>query len=160
VEFTTADLCDAFPDLVQVAQPLFREYGGLEKFAGPIETLRVHDDNTLVRETLETPGRGRVLVVDGGGSLKCALVGGRLAGLAQSNGWSGVILNGCIRDAVEIRQLRVGIRALNAVPLRSGKNAAGERGGTLSFAGVTFAPGRFVYADADGVLVAERDLLQ
>jgi regulator of ribonuclease activity A len=160
VEFTTADLCDAFPDLVQVAQPLFREYGGLEKFAGPIETLRVHDDNTLVRETLETPGRGRVLVVDGGGSLKCALVGGRLAGLAQSNGWSGVILNGCIRDAVEIRQLRVGIRALNAVPLRSGKNGAGERGGTLSFAGVTFAPGRFVYADADGVLVAERDLLQ
>jgi regulator of ribonuclease activity A len=160
VEFTTADLCDAFPGLVQVAQPLFREYGGLEKFAGPIETLQVHDDNTLVRETLETPGRGRVLVVDGGGSLKCALVGGRLAGLAQSNGWSGVIVNGCIRDALEIRQIRVGIRALNAVPMRSGKNGTGERGGTLSFAGVTFAPGRFIYADADGVLVAERDLLE
>jgi regulator of ribonuclease activity A len=159
VEFTTADLCDAFPGLVQVAQPLFREYGGVEKFAGPIETLRVYEDNTLVRETLETPGRGRVLVVDGGGSLRCALVGGRLAGLAQSNGWSGVIINGCIRDSVEIRQLRVGIRALNAVPTRSGKNGAGERGGTLSFAGITFAPGRFIYADNDGVLVAERDLL-
>ncbi|HEV2084416.1 MAG TPA: ribonuclease E activity regulator RraA [Gemmatimonadales bacterium] len=159
MEFTTADLCDAFPGLVQVAQPLFREYGGVEKFAGPIETLRVHEDNTLVRETLETPGRGRVLVVDGGGSLRCALVGGRLAGLAQSNGWSGVIVNGCVRDSVEIRQLRVGIRALNAVPMRGGKNGAGERGGTLSFAGVTFAPGRFIYADTDGVLVAERDLL-
>jgi regulator of ribonuclease activity A len=159
VEFTTADLCDAFPDLVQVAQPLFRGYGGLEKFAGPIETVRVHEDNTLVRETLETPGRGRVLVVDGGGSLKCALVGGRLAGLAQSNGWSGMVVNGCIRDAVEIGQLRVGIRALNAVPMRSGKNGAGERGGTLSFAGVTFAPGCFIYVDADGMLVAERDLL-
>jgi regulator of ribonuclease activity A len=159
VEFTTADLCDAFPGLVQVAQPLFREYGGLEKFAGPIETLRVHEDNALVREILETPGRGRVLVVDGGGSLKCALVGGRLAGLAQSNGWSGVIVNGCIRDAVEIRRLRVGIRALNAVPTRGGKNGVGERGGTLSFAGVTFAPGHFIYADCDGVLVAERDLL-
>jgi regulator of ribonuclease activity A len=159
VEFTTADLCDAFPGLVQVAQPLFREYGGLEKFAGPIETLRVYDDNTLVRETLETAGQGRVLVVDGGGSLKCALVGGRLAGLAQRNGWAGVIVNGCIRDAVEIRQFRVGIRALNAVPIRSGKHGAGERGGTLSFAGVTFAPGRFIYADTDGVLVAERDLL-
>jgi regulator of ribonuclease activity A len=159
VEFTTANLCDAFPGLVQVAQPLFREYGGVEKFAGPIETLRVHEDNTLVRETLETLGRGRVLVVDGCGSLRCALVGGRLAGLAQSNGWSGVIVNGCIRDSVEIRQLRVGIRALNAVPMRSGKYGAGERGGTLSFAGVTFAPGRFVYADTDGVLVAERDLL-
>jgi regulator of ribonuclease activity A len=159
VEFTTADLCDAFPGLVQVAQPLFRGYGGLEKFAGPIETVRVHEDNTLVRETLETPGRGRVLVVDGGGSLKCALMGGRLAGLAQSNGWSGVIVNGCIRDAVEIGQLRVGIRALNAVPLRSGKNGAGERGGTVSFAGVTFAPGSFIYVDSDGMLVAERDLL-
>jgi regulator of ribonuclease activity A len=159
VEFTTADLCDAFPGLVQVAQPLFREYGGVEKFAGPIETLRVHEDNTLVREALETPGRGRVLVVDGGGSLKCALVGGMLAGLAQSNGWSGVIVNGCIRDSVEIRQLRVGIRALDAVPMRSGKNGAGERGVTVSFAGVRFAPGRFVYADTDGVLVAERDLL-
>jgi regulator of ribonuclease activity A len=159
VEFTTADLCDAFPGLVQVAQPLFREYGGVAKFAGPIETLRVHEDNTLVRETLETPGRGRVLVVDGGGSLRCALVGGRLAGLAQSNGWSGVIVNGCVRDSVEIQQLRVGIRALNAVPMRGGKNGAGERGGTLSFAGVTFAPGRFIYADTDGLLVAERDLL-
>ena len=159
MEFTTADLCDAFPGLVQVAQPLFRVYGGLEKFAGPIETVRVHEDNTLVRETLETPGRGRVLVVDGGGSLKCALVGGRLAGLAQSNGWSGVIVNGCIRDAVEIGRLQVGIRALNAVPMRSGKNGAGERGGTVGFAGVTFAPGRFIYADTDGMLVAERDLL-
>lgn len=159
MEFTTADLCDAFPGLVQVAQPLFREYGGVEKFAGPIETVRVHEDNTLVRETLETPGQGRVLVVDGGGSLKCALVGGRLAGLAQSNGWLGVIVNGCIRDSVEIRQLRVGIRALDAVPVRSGKNGAGERGVTVRFAGVTFAPGRFVYADTDGVLVAERDLL-
>jgi regulator of ribonuclease activity A len=159
VEFTTADLCDAFPGLVQVAQPLFREYGGLEKFAGPIETLRVHEDNALVREILETPGRGRVLVVDGGGSLKCALVGGRLAGLAQSNGWSGVIVNGCIRDAVEIRRLRVGVRALNAVPMRGGKNGVGERGSTLTFAGVTFAPGHFIYADSDGVLVAERDLL-
>lgn len=159
MEFTTADLCDAFPGLVQVAQPLFREYGGVEKFAGPIETLRVHEDNTLVRETLERPGQGRVLVVDGGGSLKCALVGGRLAGLAQSNGWSGVIVNGCIRDSVEIRQLRVGIRALDAVPMRGGKNGTGERGVTVSFAGVMFAPGRFVYADTDGVLVAERNLL-
>jgi regulator of ribonuclease activity A len=159
VEFTTADLSDAFPGLVQVAQPLFRVYGGLEKFAGPIETVRVHEDNTLVRETLETPGRGRVLVVDGGGSLKCALVGGRLAGLAQRNGWSGVIVNGCIRDVVEIGQLRVGIRALNAVPMRSGKNGAGERGGTVSFAGVTFAPGHFIYVDTDGMLVGERDLL-
>lgn len=159
MDFTTADLCDDFAGMVRAAQPLFHEYGGIEKFAGPIETLRVRDDNTLVRQSLETPGRGRVLVVDGGGSLKCALVGGKLAGLAESNGWSGVIVNGCIRDLLEIRQLRVGIRALNAVPMRSGKNGEGERGGTLSFAGVTFAPGQFLYADTDGILVAERNLL-
>jgi regulator of ribonuclease activity A len=158
VDFTTADLCDAYASSVRVAQPLFREFGGVEKFAGPIETLRVRDDNTLVREALETPGQGRVLVIDGGASLKCALVGGRLATLAATNGWAGVIVNGCIRDLVEIRELPVGIRALNAVPIRSGKNGEGERGATLSFAGVTFTPGHFVYADTDGILVAQRKL--
>jgi regulator of ribonuclease activity A len=159
MDFTTADLCDAHAGMVRVAQPLFHEYGGAERFGGPIETLRVQDDNTLVREMLETAGRGRVLVVDGGGSLKCALVGGRLAGMAETNGWSGIIVNGCVRDLVEIRQLSVGIRALNAVPMRSGKTGVGERGATLRFAGVTFAPGNFVYADTDGILVAESQLL-
>jgi regulator of ribonuclease activity A len=159
VEFTTADLCDEFPGLVQVAHPLLREFGGLDRFSGPVETLRVDDDNTLVRETLQATGRGRVLVVDGGGSLRCALVGGRLAGLAESNGWSGLIVNGCIRDSSEIRQLRVGIRALHAVPMRSRKNGSGERGGTLNFAGVTFSPGTFIYADTDGLIVAQRALL-
>jgi regulator of ribonuclease activity A len=159
VDFTTADLCDAYASSVQVAQPLFREYGGIEKFAGPVVTLRVRDDNTLVRAALETVGQGRVLVIDGAASLKCALVGGRLATLAATNGWAGVIVNGCIRDVVEIRELRVGIRALNAVPMRSEKNGEGERGGSLSFAGVTFAPGDFVYADADGILVAHSKLV-
>jgi regulator of ribonuclease activity A len=159
MSFTTSDLCDAFPAVVQVAHPLFRDYGGLERFFGPIETLRVQDDNTLVRASLETPGAGRVLVVDGGGSLKCALVGGRLAGLAENNGWAGLIVNGCIRDVIETRQARVGIRALNSMPMRSQKTGQGERGGTVSFAGVTFAPGRFVYVDRDGIVVAERDLL-
>jgi regulator of ribonuclease activity A len=156
---TTADLCDRFPGQVQTAQPLFREYGGVESFAGPIETLQVFEDNTLVRETLETAGRGRVLVVDGGGSLNCALVGGRLAALAHDNGWSGIIVNGAIRDSEEIRRLQVGVRALNACPMRSGKNGAGVRGGALSFAGVTFAPGDYLYADADGIVVSDRNLL-
>jgi regulator of ribonuclease activity A len=158
VDFTSADLCDAYPDLVRVAQPLFREYGGMERFAGPMETLRVRDDNTMVRQALEKPGRGRVLVVDNRGSLTCALVGGRLAGLAEANGWSGVVINGCVRDSLEIRQLRLGIRALGAVPLRSNKNGSGEPGVTLSFAGISFVPGEFLYADSDGVLVADREL--
>jgi regulator of ribonuclease activity A len=157
---TTADLCDRFPGQVQTAQPLFREYGGVERFAGSIETLQVFEDNTLVRETLETAGQGRVLIVDGGGSLRCALVGGRLAALAHDNGWSGIVVNGAIRDSEEIRRLRVGVRALNTCPLRSGKNGSGARGGAVSFAGLTFTPGHFLYADADGMLLSDRNLLE
>jgi regulator of ribonuclease activity A len=159
VEFTTADLCDAFPQLIQVAEPVFREYGGISSFAGPIDTLRVFEDNTLVRQALESAGRGRVLVVDGGGSLRCALVGGRLAILARSNGWSGLLVNGCVRDSGELGQVPVGVRALNTSPLKSGKNGRGERGVKLSFAGVEFSPEQYLYADRDGILLANRNLL-
>ena len=159
MEFTTSDLCDAFGPLVKLAEPIFRDYGGISRFAGPIETLRVFEDNTLVRETLETPGHGRVLVVDGGGSLRCALVGGRLAALAQANRWSGVLVNGCIRDTAEIRGIAVGVKALNTSPRRSGRNGEGARGGTVTFASTTFTPGHFLYADEDGIVVADRSLI-
>ncbi|MFL5402881.1 MAG: ribonuclease E activity regulator RraA [Gemmatimonadales bacterium] len=160
MDLTTADLCDRFPDQVQPVEPLLREYGGISRFAGAIETVEVFEDNTLVRETLETAGRGRVLVVDGGGSLQCALVGGRLATLAQANGWVGIVVNGAVRDSEEIKLLRVGVRALNTSPMRSRKNGSGARGGVVRFAGVTFAPGHFLYADGDGILLSERNLLE
>ncbi len=102
MEFTTADLCDGYPELVQVAQPEFREYGGLAKFSGPIETLSVFEDNALVRQILETDGGGRVLVIDGGGSRRCALVGGRLGVVAYENGWAGLVINGSVRDTAEL----------------------------------------------------------
>jgi regulator of ribonuclease activity A len=159
MEFTTADLCDAFPSEVRLAQPLFRDYGALLRFSGPIETIKLFEDNTLVQQSLETPGQGRVLVVDGGGSFRCALLGGRLAALAQANGWSGLVINGCVRDAQEISQIAVGIRALNTSPRRSEKKGRGDRGAPVSFAGVTFSPNNFLYADGDGILIAERDLL-
>jgi regulator of ribonuclease activity A len=159
VEFTTPDLCDAYPELVQVVEPLFHEYGALAKFSGPIETLKVFEDNALVRQVLETEGQGRVLVIDGGGSVRCALVGGRLASLAQSNGWSGLLINGCVRDSAELVQVPIGIRALSTSPVRSGKSGTGERGGTITFAGVAFVPQAFLYADSDGILVAQRNLL-
>jgi regulator of ribonuclease activity A len=159
VGFTTPDLCDGFPDLVQIVEPVFRDYGATTTFSGPIETLKVFEDNALVRQVLETEGQGRVLVVDGGGSLRCALVGGRLAYLAHANGWSGLVINGAIRDVTELRQVPVGIRALNTVPARGSKIGQGERGGSVTFAGVTFQPRRFLYADDDGIVVAERDLL-
>ncbi len=138
--------------------PVFRDFGGASRFAGEIETARVFEDNGLVRQVLETAGDGRVLVVDGGGSLRTALVGGRLAGLALGNGWAGLLINGCVRDAAELREVPLGVRALNTSPLPSGKTGSGERGGTVSFAGVTFSPGRFLYADEDGLIIAEKRL--
>jgi len=159
VRFATADLCDAFAPLVHLAAPIFRDYGGLNRFAGAIETVRVSEDNALVAQALETAGLGRVLVVDGGGSLRCALVGGRLAGLAHANGWAGLIVNGCVRDSAEIHDIPVGVRAINSSPMGSGKTGTGQRGGTVSFAGVTFSPGHFLYADEDGIVVADQNLI-
>ena len=156
--FATPDLCDEFGAEVRVAEPLLRNFGGVERFAGPIATLRVFEDNALVRQALETPGTGRVLVIDGGGSLRSALVGGNLAALAHENGWSGLVVYGCIRDAAEIAGTPVGVKALHAVPRRSAKAGAGERGIPVAFAGVTFAPGAWLYADRDGIVVADRKL--
>jgi len=157
--FATADLCDEFGAQVRVAEPLFRDWGGSASFSGPIETLRVFEDNALVRETLEMHGRGRVLVVDGGGSRRTALLGGNLAALAHRNGWIGIVLYGCVRDSAELSAAPVGIKALNSVPRQSAKAGAGERGVPVTFAGVTFVPGAHLFADRDGILVADRDLL-
>jgi regulator of ribonuclease activity A len=141
-----------------VAEPLFRDWGGISSFAGPIETLRVFEDNALVRQALEREGLGRVLVVDGGGSQHTALVGGRLAVLARENGWSGVVVHGCVRDAVEIGATQVGVRALGTSPMMSAKAGKGECGVPVTFAGVTFTPGEWLYADADGIVVADGEL--
>ncbi len=157
--FATPDLCDEFGAEVRVAEPLFRDWGGVERFAGPIATLRVFEDNALVRQALEMLGGGRVLVVDGGGSLRTALVGGNLAALAHRNGWSGLVVYGCIRDATAIASTPVGVKALRAVPRRSARAGAGERGVPVAFAGVTFAPGAWLYADRDGIVVADRKLV-
>jgi regulator of ribonuclease activity A len=159
MSIATADLCDRFGAEVRVAEPIFRDWGGARSFAGPIETVRVHEDNALVRAALETPGRGRVLVVDGGGSLRTALVGGNLAELAHANGWGGLVVHGCIRDAAEIAATPVGLKALNAIPRRSAGAGHGARGEVVTFAGVSFTPGEFLYADPDGIVVAGRDLL-
>ena len=159
MEFTTADLSDAHAETVLAAEPLFRDFGGLAKFWGPIDTVRVFEDNVLVRQALESRGGGRVLVIDGGGSLRSALVGSRLAALAHTNGWAGLLIYGCIRDSEELRRVPLAIRALAAIPRRGGKAGAGKRGIPVTFAGVAFIPGHFLYADADGVLVSPQNLL-
>lgn len=152
----TTDLCDAHPDL-QVCAPLFHDFGGAAAFHGPIATLKVFEDNALVRATLERPGEGRVLVVDGGGSLRCALVGGQLGQLALRHGWAGLLVNGCVRDRAELAALALGVKALAAHPRRSEKGLhSGQADRVVEFAGVRFAPGDWLYADRDGVVVAAR----
>ena len=154
--FSTPDLCDELGDAVRVAEPVFRDFGGVRRFSGEAVTLRVLEDNALVRSTLEEPGRGRVLVVDGGGSLRTALVGGNLAALAAANGWSGLVVYGAVRDVGELAGAAVGIKALAASPRRSARAGAGERGVSLSVAGVSIAPGDMLWADEDGVVVGAR----
>jgi len=155
VSYLTADLCDEFSTQLKVAEPVFQHYGAKATFGGPALTIKLFEDNSLVREILEEPGEGRVMVVDGGGSTRCALVGGRLAQLALDKGWAGLVVYGCIRDSVEISEIDIGIKALNTHPLKSVKRGLGDRDVEVSFAGVTIAPGSYIYADADGVVVSE-----
>ena len=157
--FATCDLCDANEDKLAngslaVLPPVFHSFGKRVAFAGPAFTLKVFEDNVLVRTTLETPGAGRVLVVDGGASLRCALVGGNLGVLAEKNGWAGIIVNGCIRDSVEINTCDIGVRALATHPQRSNRKGLGESDIRVSIAGVAVNPGYWIYADEDGILVS------
>jgi regulator of ribonuclease activity A len=158
MQIQTADLCDAHEDKVTVVDPMFNSYGGLESFGGVMETLKVFEDNSLVRSTLEKPGNGRVLVVDGGGSMRCALVGDQLAVLAVNNGWAGIIVYGCIRDSVAIGQTQLGVMAIGTHPRKSIKKGVGEAGVPLNFGGVCFKPGSYVYADSDGVILSAEPL--
>jgi regulator of ribonuclease activity A len=151
--YATTDLSDAYPE-AQVCEPLFQAYGGRTVFSGPIATLKVFEDNTLVRDAVGRPGEGRVLVVDGGGSLRCALLGGNLAVLAADNGWAGIVINGAVRDVDEIDAQPLGVRALGAFPRRSEKGMhSGQVGLPVIFAGVVFREGEWLCADRDGILV-------
>ena len=158
MEFQTADLCDTHEGHVRVCAPMFKSFGGKDTFGGQITTLKVHEDNSLVRAALECPGEGRVLVVDGGGSLRCALVGDQLALLGVRNNWAGILVYGCIRDSAAIGQMQIGVFALATHPMKSIKKGVGERDITVSFGGISFTPGHHVYADQDGVIVSESAL--
>jgi len=152
--FTTADLYDQNEGKVQVALPVFRDYGGKKNFCGQIVTVRVFEDNSLVRTALEERVQDKVLVIDGGASLRCALVGDLLAKLAQDNGWQGMIVSGCIRDSGAIASIDIGIKALGTSPRKSIKKGAGARNVEVTIAGVTFVPDHYLYADGDGILLS------
>lgn len=159
MSFATADLYDDHEDKLAIVAPGFRNYGGNTHFSGPIFTIKCHEDNSFVRSTLETAGNGRVLVVDGGGSMRCALLGDNLAQLGIDNGWAGVIVYGCIRDSVDIGQMAIGVKALDTNPVKSVKKNIGETQVPVTFGGVTFTPDQFVYADPDGIVVSALPLL-
>ena len=156
----TTDLCDTHEGKVRVAAPIFRSFGGKTAFYGPIATLKLFEDNGLVRQLLGTPGNGRVLVVDGGGSLRRALLGDQLAELAVSNGWAGLVIWGCIRDSKAIGAMDLGVFALATIPLKTVKKNLGEIDVPVSFAGIDFNPGEWLYADEDGIIVSASRLDQ
>ena len=151
----TSDVVDRQGDRALVCTIGFRQYGRRRVFEGPISTVRCHEDNVLVRRRVSEPGEGGVLVVDGGGSLRVALVGDIVAGLARDNGWAGVIIHGCVRDVASLRDLDVGIKALGSTPRPSGKNGAGDVDVPVTFGGVTFRPGDMLFSDDDGIVVVD-----
>lgn len=155
----TADLFDEFAARVTFCDLPLRKFGHKPFFAGAIETVKCFEDNTVVRAQLETPGEGRILVVDGGGSTRVALLGDILAELSVANGWAGLIINGSIRDSAEINQMEQTVFALGVTPCKSAKENWGKAGSEIRFGGVVFKPGGFVYGDADGVLYSDNALI-
>ena len=144
IDIVTPDLCDAHPE-VAVLDPLFANFGGLEAFYGPIRTIKCFEDNSMVKQAVAEPGNGAVLVVDAGGSHRCAMLGDMLAEQAVANGWAGIVMYGCVRD-------------VDSHPRKSEKRGEGQRDIDVTFAGVTLQPGQWLYADNNGIIVAEQEL--
>jgi len=155
---STPDLCDDYPELVRVLDPIFSNFGGRERFSGPLVTVKCFEDNSVVKELVGTPGEGRILVVDAGGSMRRACLGDMLAEQASVNGWAGLVIYGCIRDVDEIMATDIGVQALGTHPMKTDKKGIGELGISVTFAGVTFSLGDYVYADNNGIIVSSQRL--
>lgn len=158
MSYSTPDLCDDYPDLVKVLEPMLANYGGRDTFGGEIVTIKCHEDNSLVKEHAGRAGHGKVMVVDGGGSLRRALLGDMIAENAVRNGWEGFIIYGCVRDVDALASLDLGVQAMGSVPLKTDKRNIGDFNIPLIFGGVTFKPGEYVYADNNGVIVSSEAL--
>jgi len=158
--WTTPDLCDAHPDDVDVVTGIhWQHFGAVRRFGGPVATVKCFEDNSRVKETLAAPGEGRVLLVDGGGSLRHALIGDLIAGKAQEMGWAGVIIHGACRDVEVLAEIEIGVMALGSVPIKSVRRGEGQAGIAVNIGGVDFRPGDHVYADANGLIRSARALV-
>ncbi|MDR1634797.1 MAG: ribonuclease E activity regulator RraA [Bifidobacteriaceae bacterium] len=156
---STPDLADQFPDAVQVLSAGFFSFGGREAFGGQAQTVKCFEDNSKVKELAATPGQGRVLVVDGGGSLRRALLGDLIAASAAANGWNGFVIGGAVRDVEVLRTLDLGVKALGCIPLKTDKRGLGDVGVPVEIGGVVVKPGDQVFADATGIVVLPADTL-
>ncbi|WP_148863186.1 ribonuclease E activity regulator RraA [Marinobacter fonticola] len=157
MDIVTPDLCDEYPE-VTVVEPGFNNYGGIKAFGGEIVTVKCFEDNSVVKEQVALPGKGRVMVVDGGGSRRAALLGDMLAEKAVSNDWAGIVIYGCIRDVDVIGETRLGVQALGTIPRKTEKRGIGDLNVPITFHGVTFQPGHYIYADNNGIIVSEKPL--
>jgi regulator of ribonuclease activity A len=157
--FKTADLSDAHEGMLQIVAPGLMNFGGSKRFHGEIVTIRSLDDNSRVREQIRTPGQGKVLVIDNEASMRCAMLGDMMAAALHENGWSGVVVNGCIRDAADIGEMDIGVKALATNPLRSVKEGRGEANVEVEFLGANFRPGEFLYSDEDGIILSPNALI-
>lgn len=153
----TPDICDAYPE-VSVIAPLFTNFGGVRAFSGPVRTVTCFEDNSMVKQAVGEPGDGAVLVVDGGGSQRCAMLGDMLAQKAADNGWAGIVMYGCVRDVDILARTQLGVQALGSHPRRSNKRGEGTRDITVDIAGVSVRPGQWLYADNNGIVIAEQAL--
>lgn len=157
MQYVTPDLCDAYPD-VAVVEPIFANFGGRDSFGGQIVTVKCFEDNSVVKAQVEQPGKGKVMVVDGGGSLRRAMLGDMLAARAADNGWEGIIIYGCVRDVDVLADINLGVQALGSHPMKTEKRNIGDLNVEVTFGGVTFRPGEYVYADNNGIIVATHEL--
>ena len=156
--WNTPDLCDDYADQIVVLPPMYHNYGGVERFFGEVETVKCFEDNSRVKELLGTEGRGRVLVVDGGASVRCALIGDLIAADAIRNGWAGIVIRGACRDVHELKTMNFGVRAMASIPLKSTRKGVGEAGIDINLDGVSVKPGMWLYADETGIVLANESL--
>ncbi|XAW89401.1 ribonuclease E activity regulator RraA [Vibrio sp. CDRSL-10 TSBA] len=158
MEYNTSALCDIYLDQVDVVEPMFSNFGGCASFAGQVTTIKCFEDNGLIRETLEQDGLGRVLLIDGGGSLRRALIDAELAALAEENEWEGIVVYGCVREVDELEDMSIGIQAMASIPVGATAQGIGEVDVPVNFGGVTFLPEDYLYADNTGIILSQEPL--
>lgn len=158
MEYNTSALCDIYLEQVDVVEPMFSNFGGCASFAGQVTTVKCFEDNGLIREILEQDGLGRILLIDGGGSLRRALIDAELASLAEENEWEGIVVYGCVREVDELEDMSIGIQAIASIPVGAVAQGVGEVDIPVNFGGVTFLPEDYLYADNTGVILSQEPL--